>query len=72
MVGERTLLDGLYLFTIYALRFLIAFRNLLSYLGIAISKDLGFTDFALSLPIYCYIGAQYVYASCQCYYLTSE
>ena len=33
---RRTLLDGLYLFTIYALRWQLAFRYLTAYLGITI------------------------------------
>nr|DAW31085.1 MAG TPA: hypothetical protein [Caudoviricetes sp.] len=45
-VGWRTLLNGLYLFTIYALRCQLALRYLVNYLGIPISNDLGFTDFA--------------------------
>ena len=47
---RRTLLDGLYLFTIYALRWQLAFRYLTAYLGITIfssnKENLGFTDFA--------------------------
>nr|DAU23958.1 MAG TPA: hypothetical protein [Caudoviricetes sp.] len=34
--GCRALLEGLYLFTLYALRCSLAFRNLKTYLGISI------------------------------------